>query len=310
MNVDPRLQPLRGIVPPMATPLAAPDRLDVPGLENLVEHILAGGAHGLFLLGTTGEGPALGYKLRMELVTRVCRQVGRRVPVLVAITDAAYTETLHMAEAAARAGAAAVVMAPPFYYPFTQADILRLMEGLARDSALPLYLYNQPALTKVSIHPETVARAAEIPNVVGVKDSSGEIAYVQDVVPRVARRPEFSVLVGPEHLLAQALRSGAHGGVPGGANLFPALPVRVYQAFREGRYDEMEAAQAELIEAGSPIWNGGGEGAPHLRRLKCALSVLGICSGLLAWPWLPSPAPERQHIENHLRRLGLLEVRT
>lgn len=291
----------------MATPLAARDRLDVPGLEKLIEHILAAGVHGLFILGTTGEGPALSYKLRAELMTRVCQQVAARVPVLVAITDPAYVEALNMAETAARAGAAAAVMAPPFYYPFSQDDLLRMYESLARESALPLYLYNQPALTKVKIDPATVVRAVEIPNVLGVKDSSGQIAYLQEVVARVAHRPNFSVLVGPEHLLAQALQCGAHGGVPGGANLFPALPVELYRAFIDGRQDDVQAAQASLIAAGAPIWDGD-TASSRLRRLKCALSLLGLCSELPAWPWDPSPARERQRLEDHLRKLGLLPV--
>ena len=97
---------IRGIVPPLATPLAAIDALDVPGLERLVEHILGGGVDALFILGTTGEGPALSYRVRRELIERVCQQVGQRVPVLVGISDAAYAESLHVAEIAARAGAA------------------------------------------------------------------------------------------------------------------------------------------------------------------------------------------------------------
>src|SRR5215469_3246209 len=120
-----QIRPLKGIIPPMATPLAAIDKLDVRGVENLVEHILSGGVHGLFLLGTTGEGPALSYKLRQELIERVCDQAGLRVPVLVGITDSAYAEALHIADVAAKAGASAIVMAPPFYYQFSQGNLLR-----------------------------------------------------------------------------------------------------------------------------------------------------------------------------------------
>jgi 4-hydroxy-tetrahydrodipicolinate synthase len=305
MTPDHSRQPLRGIIPPMATPLASIDSLDVPGLEKLIEHLLAGGVDALFILGTTGEGPALSYRLRRELMERVCRQVKTRVPVLVAITDPAYVEALHMAEAAARAGAAAVVAAPPFYFQLTQADLLRWIESLARESVLPLYLYNQPELTKIHFSPATVAQASEMPNVRGLKDSSGDMGYVKQVLALVAPRPEFSVLVGPEHLLAEALRCGAQGGVPGGANLFPALPVRLYQAFLDGRHDEMDALQARMVAMGAPIWNRGETGSGRLRRLKCALSVLGLCSGLPAWPDCPSSAEERQHIEDHLRRHGL-----
>jgi len=310
MNHEGKLRPLRGIIPPMATPLASIDALDLPGLEVLVEHILAGGAHALFLLGTTGEGPALSYRVRRELIERVCAQVGTRVPVLVGITDSAYAESLHLAEFAAKSGAAAVVAAPPFYFQIGQSDILRLIESLAKESALPLYLYNQPELTKISFQPETVARAAEIPNVCGLKDSSGHMSYLKEVLSLVGKaHPEFSILVGPEHLLAEALLCGAHGGVPGGANIYPTLPVRLYQAFLDGRHDEMQELQAQMVRIGDPIWNASETEPGYLRRLKCALSVLGLCSGVPTWPYQQSTQEERRQIEEHLRQQGIVSTK-
>ena len=310
MNTEGKLRPLRGIIPPMATPLASIDALDLPGLEVLVEHILGGGAHALFLLGTTGEGPALSYRVRRELIERVCAQVGTRVPVLVGITDSAYAESLHLAEFAAKSGAAAVVAAPPFYFQISQSDILRLIESLAKESALPLYLYNQPELTKISFQPETVARAAEMPNVWGLKDSSGHTSYLKEVISLVGKaHPEFSILVGPEHLLAEALLCGAHGGVPGGANIYPTLPVRLYQAFLDGRYDEMQELQAQMVRIGDPIWNASETEPGYLRRLKCALSVLGLCSGVPTWPYQQSTQDERRQIEEHLRQQGIVPAK-
>src|SRR5208283_5161575 len=100
--------PLSGIVPPLVTPLRDRDTLDVAGLERLVERVLDGGVSGLFILGTTGEGPSLSYRLRRELVERVCRQVKNRVPVLVGITDTAFIESVNVARHAANAGVSAV----------------------------------------------------------------------------------------------------------------------------------------------------------------------------------------------------------
>ncbi len=113
--------PLRGIIPPMVTPLLDRDTLDVAGLERLIEHILSGGVHGLFILGTTGEAPSLSYRLRYELIERVCRQVKGRVPVLVGITDTCFTESLNTANKARDAGAQAVVLAPPRSTPCAHA---------------------------------------------------------------------------------------------------------------------------------------------------------------------------------------------
>src|SRR5690349_19541861 len=104
--------PLTGIIPPMATPLRSRDELDFAGLERLIERVLAGGVNGLFLLGTTGEGPSLSYRLRRELIDRACRQVQRRVPILVGITDTSFVESVALARHAADAGADATVVAP------------------------------------------------------------------------------------------------------------------------------------------------------------------------------------------------------
>lgn len=301
------LQPLRGIVPPLATPLASYDTLDVAGLTNLVEHVLSGKPDALFILGTTGEGPALNYSLRRDLISRVCRQVGLRVPVLVGITDCSYAESLRLAEHAAWSGAAAAVVAPPFYFPPTQSDLMRLIESLARDAELPFYLYNMPGLTKVQYDPQTVARAAEIPKVWGVKDSSGDINYIREVLALVRERhPEFSVLVGPEHLLAEALLLGAHGGVPGGANIFPDLPTRLYRLFLEGRLEEMQQVQKRMVDIGGPIWSSDESDSGYLSRLKCALSLLGLCSDLPAFPSQPASAKDRERIAAHLSKFGLL----
>src|SRR5215831_1347770 len=114
--------PLTGIIPPMVTPLLGRDELDAPGLERLIEHIVAGAVNGLFILGTTGEGPSLSYRLRRELIDRVCRQVKHRVPVLVGITDTAFVESVNVARHAAETGADAVVVAPPYYMPEGQPE--------------------------------------------------------------------------------------------------------------------------------------------------------------------------------------------
>lgn len=297
---------VHGIIPPMATPLAGPDELDVPGLEKLIEHILQGGVHGMFILGTTGEGPALSYRIRRELIERTCRQVAGRVPVLVGVTDSAYPEMLQMTEYSAASGASAVVVAPPFYFPLEQSDLLRLIESLASKSLLPIYLYNQPELTKMIFSPETVERASAIPKVAGIKDSSGDMQYLKKVLGRVSGNPAFKVLVGPEHLLHEALRSGADGGVPGGANIFPKLPVQLYEAFQDGNEPLAGDLQERIVAAGRPIWESSEAGPGYLRRLKCALNLLGLCSAKPAWPCIESASEERLHLQQHLRDHGIL----
>ncbi|MBM4018661.1 MAG: dihydrodipicolinate synthase family protein [Planctomycetes bacterium] len=131
-------RPLRGIVPPLVTPLTGRDTLDEAGLERLIEHVLAGGVHGLFILGTTGEAPSLSHRLREQMVRCTCRAVAGRRPVLVGITDTAFIESVNLARTAADAGADAVVLAPPYCFPAGQAELAEYIDHIAAEMPLPV----------------------------------------------------------------------------------------------------------------------------------------------------------------------------
>ncbi len=276
----------------MVTPLLGPDSLDEAGLERLIEHVIGGGVHGLFILGTTGDGPALSYKLRRQVIERTCTQVAGRVQVLVGVTDTSYTESRKISEIAANAGADAIVMAPPYYFHVSQSDLLRLVESMSGDTALPLYLYNMPNLTKMHYDPTTVKIASEMPHVYGLKDSSGDVEYLERVLAEVGHNTDFAVLLGPEHLLLKGLQAGVHGGVCGGANLLPRLFVDLFEAFGRDEIDKAGAMQKRLIEIGTQLYQIGEPESSYIRGLKSALAIAGICSGELAWPYL-SAQPEQ-----------------
>src|SRR5262249_23591209 len=161
------------------------------------------------------------YRLRREFIERVCKQVKRRVPVLVGITDTAFVESVSIAEHAAKCGADAVVAAPPYYTPEGQPELQEWLGHLSEELPLPLFLYNMPPLTKVSFEPETIRYAANNPRIIGIKDSSGDLDYFRKVAKLFPSRPDWSLFIGPEELLAEAVEVGAHGGVCGGANIFP-----------------------------------------------------------------------------------------
>jgi dihydrodipicolinate synthase/N-acetylneuraminate lyase len=303
---DPSLpRPLSGIIPPLVTPLLDRDRLDGEGLERLIEHVLGGGVHGLFLLGTTGEAPGLSHRLRCELVERACAQIAGRVPVLVGITDTSFVESVEMAEHAADAGANGVVLAPPYYFPAGQPELAEYIEHIAPALPLPLYLYNMPSHTKLSFEPETIARALQIPGIAGLKDSSGQMVYFHKIRAIAAARPDFALLVGPEELLAESVLLGAHGGVCGGANLAPRLYVDLYEAARRGDLGRARELHARVMRIATTIYAVGRYGSAYLKGLKCALSCLGICEDYLAEPFQRFGPVERQRIEAHLRDLGL-----
>jgi dihydrodipicolinate synthase/N-acetylneuraminate lyase len=299
-------RPLRGVIPPMVTPLADRDVLDVAGLERLVEHILSCGPSGLFILGTTGEGPSLSYRLRHELIDRVAEQVAGRVPLLVGITDTAFVEAMEVADYAADAGAQAVVLAAPPYFPTGQADLVRYVEHAAAEVPLPLFLYNMPSHTKLAFQPETIRRLLDVPNVVGLKDSSADMIYFHRVRKLTAERPDFSLLVGPEELLAEAVLLGADGGVPGGANLCPRLYVELYRRAAAGDRDRAGELHAQVMRISESIYTVDRSGSGVIKGLKCALWWLGVCSDRPAEPLEGFQEAERRVIRRRLDELGLL----
>jgi 4-hydroxy-tetrahydrodipicolinate synthase len=299
--------PLRGIVTPLATPLApsnqAEPSLDVFGLQRLIEHVLAGGVHGLFLLGTTGEFTSLGHEMRQEIIRRSCAQVNRRVPVLVGITDTAISETLRLADTAEEAGADGLVLAAPYYFQHSQDDLLRYLELVTKRISLPLFLYNIPHLTKNSFDPETVRRAADLPGVVGLKDSTGDLKYLEKTMALLHDRPGFSVLIGPEAMLVECMKRGAIGGVCGGSNLNPALFVGLYNAILRGDGKGIEELQAKVERSSRALYQVGAPGGSYLRGIKAALALAGLCGPEPAPPFAPFTAGEYAQVEKGYRSL-------
>ena len=300
-------RPLRGIIPPMVTPLLDRDTLDVPGLERLIEHILAGGVHGLFILGTTGEAPSLSYRLRYGLIERVCAQVKQRVPVLVGITDTSFVESVNMACKARDAGARAVVLAPPYYFPAGQAELLEYLKHLTPQLPLPLFLYNMPSYTKAVFEPGTVRAAADISGIVGLKDSSGNMVYFHRLQSLLKDHPDFSLLMGQEELLAEAILLGGHGCVCGGANLVPKLYVDLYNAACSRDLPAIESLHKKVMHISTAIYGVGKYESSFLKGLKCALSCIGICSDFLAEPFHRFRRPERKVVRRHVEELGIVQ---
>lgn len=287
---------LSGIIPPMVTPLTDRDQLDHAGLERLIEHMLSGGVHGLFILGTTGEAPSLSYRLRREHISKVCQQVAGRVPVLVGITDTAFVESVSVAEHASEAGADAVVLSTPYYFPAGQTELLDYVQHLVVELPLPLVLYNMPSLTKVWFELETLQKLTDIQQIIGIKDSSGDLTYFANLMTLKPTRPDWSIMIGPEAMLPQAMALGGDGGVTGGANPFPKLFVELYAASTAGDAQRLAQVQAQ-VEKLQRIYEIGKYPSRFIKATKCALSLLGICDDFMAEPFHRFKAPERERVK-------------
>jgi len=301
-SMDRRLSQLRGVVPPLITPLTDRDSLDREGLDRLIEHVLAGDVHGLFILGTTGEAPSLSYRLRREMIDRVCAQVDCRVPVLVGITDTAFEESVALARHAADAGAEGLVLAQPYYFPAGQTELIEYVEHLVPELPLPLMLYNMPALTKVWFEIDTLQQLSHLEGIAGVKDSSGDLDYFSRLPELRTERPDWTFFMGPEHLLVESVRLGGDGGVNGGANLFPRVFVDTWQAAEEGDSATLVRCQ-EQIDSLQRIYEIGKYASRHIKATKSALSVLGICSDFMAEPFHRFKEPERERVAAILKEL-------
>lgn len=290
-------KPIHGIIPPVLTPLLDRDTLDTAAFERLLVHLAEGGASALFILGSTGEAPSLSYRLRREVVDRACAHIGSRVPLLVGITDTSFAESIAAAEYAAKAGASGLVLSPPFYYTLSQQAFLGYLERLTPLLPLPLYLYNMPNFTKLVIAPETVRAAAALPNVYGLKDSSGDRVYFRACKEAVADRPDFALLGGVEEILADLVTGeGAHGGVCGGSNLYPRLYVDLYEAAARGDRATVQRLQKIVMVISGGVYRVGEPGSSYLRGLKTAMSILGIGNGVMAEPYQSLTSDERSQI--------------
>lgn len=272
--------PVNGITPPLVTPLLAADHLDVSALGRIANRAIDAGVAGLFVLGTTGEGPSLSQKLKREVVKRTCEIAGGRVPVLAGLIEASTDDALRLADFSAESGAAALVLTPPFYFPISQAAVIQYAERLIPRLPLPVYLYNIPVFTKVPFEPETFAHLAQMPQVCGIKDSGGDLTKLARTRELV---PDMPILWGPEEILLEAMAAGATGGVNGGANLFPELFVALYNAIASG--DQPRARQLQDLAAriGREVYNAAGSPG-FVFGIKCALDTLGLAGPLPAEP--------------------------
>jgi 4-hydroxy-tetrahydrodipicolinate synthase len=298
-------QKLQGIITPLITPLQDRDTLDHAGLERLIEHVLNGGVHGVFALGTTGEAAALSAAVHRELIRRLMVSVAGRVPVLVGVSHNSIVESLRLSQEAADMGATAIVLTTPSYLPLDQVELVRYIRLFDRESCLPILLYNIPRLTSHWFDIATIREAMQLENVIGLKDSSGDMIYFGKILDLLVDRPDWSLFTGPETLLADAVMLGAHGCVGGSSNLWRQLLVDLYHAALQNDQSRIAMLQQVLQEL-AEIYQFGAYATGVIRGLKCSLEILGICSGRMADPFNPCDASQRNVIEQRLRKLGLI----
>ncbi len=280
----------------LATPLEPSGRLDVAGLGRLVGHILAGGADGLCPAGSTGEGPLLSRETRVELVRAVSGMSPAGTPIIPGTLSVNPEATLADIDAYADAGATAVLVPPPFYYPLDDGAVADFYVYVAERSALPVLVYNIPSMTKVSVAPAVTAELAYHPRIAGMKDSSRDMEYFSAVSARTAGSDSFCLLTGSDTLLSASLGAGGQGTIAASVNLVPSLVRSLYDASISGDVAarDLQARLAEVVFAcrrpGFPAgW-------------KAALKLAGLCDATLAAPLREATEAASATLDRELRQ--------
>lgn len=293
---------VNGIIPPMVTPLEDDDHLDEKGLENLINHLISGGVHGIFLLGTTGEAVSLTYELRETLIERACSIIAKRVPVMVGITDTSVKGSLRIAQAAEQSGADVLVISSPYYLPITHNEFIEYLEYLVPLLPLPFMLYNMPGCTKHNMSLDVVRKAKEL-GAIGIKDSSGNLAGLYAMIEEFKDSPDFSVISGTELFIPETITFAGHGAIAGGANLFPGLFVNLYDATKANDLVRISRLREMVIQIEKKIYNVGTSSSKYIKSIKCALSVMNICNDHVALPFRKFGPEERKIIEQNLSEI-------
>ncbi|MFB7088297.1 dihydrodipicolinate synthase family protein [Streptomyces sp. NPDC056296] len=304
--------PLRGVVPPVITPLTTAGEVDTASVRRLTEHLISAGVHGLFLLGSSGEAAYLTDAQRLTALEAAVDTAAGRVPVLAGIIDTTTARVLDRAADAARAGADALVATAPFYTRTHPVEIADHFRRIRAGADLPLFAYDIPVAVHTKLPRDVVLDLAGDGTLAGLKDSSGDEGSLRRLLVELRRHtPHFSVLTGSELTVDCALLAGADGVVPGLGNVDAHGYVRLYEAARAGDWAAARAEQDRLAllfaltEAGDPALMGPSSAA--LGAFKAAARLLGhIDCAATAAPQVPLDEAALVRIRGRLAEAGLL----
>lgn len=239
---------IRGIIAPVLTPMHEDESVDTRQLRCQIERMIEAGLHGVFVMGTTGEGYALEPEEKRQLVEAAVDQAAGRVPVFAGTGCVTTRQTVAASRMAQQAGADVLSVITPSFAAASQQELYDHYMQTASAVTLPIILYNIPARTGNALAPETVERLArDAENIVGIKDSSGDFENIKRYIAVAGRLDKtFSVLSGNDALILPTLASGGQGGIAGCANVFPHTMAEIYEAYRAGDVERAGRVQASI----------------------------------------------------------------
>lgn len=300
-----------GIIPPLLTPRTDSGEIDRAGISALVDHLVAGGVHGIFVLGSSGEVPYLTEAERDLVLETALEAAAGRVPVLVGISEQTTVRVLAEADRLLAIGGDAAVVTTPFYALSDAAEVERHLRTVADHIDVPLFAYDVPVRTHMKMPFDVLVRLAEEGVLAGVKDSSGDDISFRRLLLATEHLPDFAVFTGHEVVTDGAMLGGAAGIVPGLGNVDPAGYVRIFDAARAEEWAAVVAEQdrlARLFEiTGAATPGRVSAGAAGLGGFKTALRLMGVIgSNRMAEPMEALDAAEAERVREIVTAAGLL----
>lgn len=300
----------KGVVPPVITPLNKDYTVDYPSYTRVLENLIEAGCHGLFVLGSTSEVIFHDERTRQDIIEHSAKVINGRVPLIVGVIDPTTDRVINHARTAKSAGADAVVVTAPFYTVTSQAEIIDHFRYIRDAVDVPLVAYDIPACVHVKLQRQTSVTLAKEGTIVGIKDSSGDDGNFRYVLLDLADHKDVFLMTGSEIVVDTALQMGAHGVVPGIANVDPHGYVRLWDAAQRGDWVAARKEQERLCRLFEIVSVGAGRvsgGAAGIGAFKAAMKRLGIIdTALMPRPRAALNEVETARIDEILRATGLL----
>lgn len=292
---------IHGVIPPIVTPVDADECVEEQGLRRVIDHVIAGGVHGILVLGSNGEFFGLNHEQQQRAITITIDHVKGRVPVYIGIGAISTRECIKLARMAEEKEAQAITILPPMFLRPNEDELYEHFRAVAESTSLPVLLYNNPDRVGTNISANLIERLADIPNIVGVKDSSGDLTLTAEYIRRTRDRG-FKVMAGRDVMILGSLVYGAVGCVASTANIVPALVVKIYEKYREGDLKGALEAQYEL----APLRMAFNLGSFPVAT-KDAANLIGLGVGNPIKPNISCSEADVMKIKDILRDLGVLQ---
>ena len=289
----------KGIIPAMVTPVTSAGKINVEALRKLTNYLIQGGVHGLFPVGSQGEFYALSFDEKKSVIEVVVQETKGRVPVYAGTGAITTREAIALTKMAEEAGVSAVSVLTPYFIRPNEEELFQHYAMIAKATRLPVLLYNNPQRTGVNISAEFVTRASKIENIIGMKDSSGDVTLTSEYIRRTG--DQFSVLAGRDTLIYGTLCYGGKGAIAATANVAPKVVVEIYEAFQAGDWKRSLEAQFRL----APLRLAFDLGTFPV-VIKEALNLLGIDAGVGIPPVGGISPKAKAELKEILKSMGLL----